>query len=271
VNGYVDTLKRLIRIEHCVHHEFALRFMRDLAVCRGSTILLSPFVAGKRSATYCDVFGRLVRSGVPVRIFVRPIHEQPEGLKTGYLAAIRALEATGVDVESRAGMHEKIAMIDEKILWHGSLNILSHNNTKESMLRIESAELVSVVMDELGLRSGASAADNRALAQGADLGPLCPICGSGMQLFENSGIWVCHNAPKCNGIISVGASSLEEEAGRVHQLNAIELICPLCGQCLTLAGHIFKVVRCVSPQCDFALSPRLTTWLLRIAGRKLKT
>jgi len=34
-------------------------------------------------------------------------------------------------------LHQKIAVIDEKILWHGSLNILSHRDTAESMLRLE--------------------------------------------------------------------------------------------------------------------------------------
>lgn len=31
--------------------------------------------------------------------------------------------------------HEKLAVIDDKIIWHGSLNILSHKNTSELMIR----------------------------------------------------------------------------------------------------------------------------------------
>jgi hypothetical protein len=59
--------------------------------------------------------------------------EEPRGDRL--IAALRDLGAT---VDARAQMHEKIAILDGHILWHGSLNILSHRDTHESMLRIDS-------------------------------------------------------------------------------------------------------------------------------------
>ena len=50
-------------------------------------------------------------------------------------------------------MHEKVAAIDGRILWHGSLNILSHNNGRESMLRFESRDLVHEILQDLGISS----------------------------------------------------------------------------------------------------------------------
>ena len=54
---------------------------------------------------------------------------------------IRELRKVGFIVDLRAKMHEKIAIIDGEVLWHGSLNILSHRDTSESMLRLESRAL----------------------------------------------------------------------------------------------------------------------------------
>jgi hypothetical protein len=62
-----------------------------------------------------------------------PLAEEPRGDRL--IAALRDLGAT---VDARAQMHEKIAILDGHILWHGSLNILSHRDTHESMLRIDS-------------------------------------------------------------------------------------------------------------------------------------
>lgn len=86
-----------------------------------------------------------VRS-IRVRAYVRPRAEQPETLRRTYPGAIRNLETRGVQVLCRPGMHEKVAAIDGRILWHGSLNILSHNDSRESMLRFESRDLVHEIL-----------------------------------------------------------------------------------------------------------------------------
>lgn len=41
----------------------------------------------------------------------------------------------------KGGCHGKLAMIDRKILWKGSLNILSQSHSREFMRRIESKKL----------------------------------------------------------------------------------------------------------------------------------
>lgn len=45
----------------------------------------------------------------------------------------------------------KIAVIDGRILWEGSLNILSQGNSREVMRRIESEELTKQMVRFLGL------------------------------------------------------------------------------------------------------------------------
>lgn len=60
-------------------------------------------------------------------------------------------------------MHEKIAIIDGKILWHGSLNILSHGTASESMLRIVNPAFCRELLEKL-----VDVAEN----------PLCKSCKS---------------------------------------------------------------------------------------------
>jgi hypothetical protein len=51
------------------------------------------------------------------------------------------LQSIGVEVLYTGGHHRKLAIIDRQILWEGSLNILSQNESCEVMRRIESDEL----------------------------------------------------------------------------------------------------------------------------------
>ena len=47
--------------------------------------------------------------------------------------------------------HRKLAVIDRKILWEGSLNILSHVRSREIMRRIVGARSVKEMTDFLSL------------------------------------------------------------------------------------------------------------------------
>jgi phosphatidylserine/phosphatidylglycerophosphate/cardiolipin synthase-like enzyme len=55
----------------------------------------------------------------------------------------KQLKNIGWDIYEYFGLHEKVAVIDNRILYWGSLNILSWNTTKESMTRIESKNVWS--------------------------------------------------------------------------------------------------------------------------------
>jgi hypothetical protein len=56
-------------------------------------------------------------------------------------AEIRKFEAIGVQVLITTDYdHRKLAILDRKILWEGSLNILSQNCSQEIMRRIESED-----------------------------------------------------------------------------------------------------------------------------------
>ena len=52
---------------------------------------------------------------------------------------IRKLESMGIQVIiSTDNSHRKLAILDQNILWEGSLNILSQTNSREYMRRIQS-------------------------------------------------------------------------------------------------------------------------------------
>jgi predicted regulator of amino acid metabolism with ACT domain len=55
--------------------------------------------------------------------------------------ALSTLQHMGIHVVFTESHHRKLAIIDRKVLYEGSLNILSQNNSREIMRRIESAQL----------------------------------------------------------------------------------------------------------------------------------
>jgi hypothetical protein len=113
-------------------------FQQDLARARKSVVIFSPFATGAGTGRWVDPLRAALGRGVRVRVLTRPPEEPGGGTRNEVGELVRALRDLGVAVDLRASMHEKIAILDGRILWHGSLNILSHRDTHESMLRIES-------------------------------------------------------------------------------------------------------------------------------------
>lgn len=264
-----------ISIQHCVEHEFLDLFRADLAASTQSVKLLSPFVSINRSSDYYAVLTALSVRSVPVKVYVRPRQGQPELLRSNYGDAIRNLESRGVEVFCRSGMHEKVAAVDGRILWHGSLNILSHNDSRESMLRFESADLVQEILQDLGLRSDLT--DNSSVGadehvdanQESTAGPPCSVCGGAMRLYESAGIWICNDSPRCSGVRSVGSVEIEAEAAALDSRStAIELNCPICNSPMVVTGILRRQLSCPASGCGFQLEPRLSAGILRILSRR---
>ena len=264
-----------ISIQHCVEHDFLDLFRADLAASTQSVELLSPFVSVNRSSDYYAVLTSLSVRSVPVKVYVRPRPEQPELLRSNYAEAIRNLESRGVQVFCRSGMHEKVAAVDGRILWHGSLNILSHNDSRESMLRFESADLVQEILQDLGLgsdlfdHSSGDAGERADADHGPSAGPPCSVCGGPMRLYEDAGIWLCNDCPRCSGVRSVGSVETEAEAVALDSRStAIELNCPICNSPMVVTGILRRQLSCPASGCGFQLEPRLSAGILRILSRR---
>jgi hypothetical protein len=62
------------------------------------------------------------------------------------------MQDMGIEVLMTVGHHRKLAIIDENILWEGSLNILSQNDSCEIMRQIYSVESVKEMLRFTGIR-----------------------------------------------------------------------------------------------------------------------
>lgn len=129
------------------------QFTRDLLGSRYEVIIESPFITGERMAALYPIFEKLVHKGVKVYIITRDPKEHSEGYEIQSEAEIQRFERLGVQVFLCVGNHHrKLAILDRKVLWEGSLNILSQVKSREIMRRIESVEATTEMFDFLRLR-----------------------------------------------------------------------------------------------------------------------
>lgn len=129
--------------------EFWPAFLADLDGAKKSVIIMSAFVAERRAALLMLRFESLLKRKVQISLHCKPPAEQPSAdFAATFFSSCSKL---GITVVQKAKMHEKIAIIDDQILWQGSLNILSQNKSSEHMLRLEAPQAVQDVVQKLEL------------------------------------------------------------------------------------------------------------------------
>jgi hypothetical protein len=124
---------------------FYKAFQRDLSRAKSLVIIESPFITQRRVACLLPVIEKLKRRGVRVLVNTKPISEHDSTMANQAGVAIGALQEMGVIVLMTIGHHRKLAIIDD-ILYEGSLNILSQNDSCELMRRIDDASSVQEML-----------------------------------------------------------------------------------------------------------------------------
>lgn len=131
---------------------FYQTFLQDLSSCQKEIIIESPFITNERMKTFDRLFTNLLEKGVKIFIITRDPKEHDNGYEMQSEEAIRWCETMGIQVLLCTGNHHrKLAILDRKILWEGSLNILSQIYSREIMRRINNQELTLKMFDFLKL------------------------------------------------------------------------------------------------------------------------
>ncbi len=118
---------------------FYKNFLKDLSSIRHELIIESPYITSNRMDLFLPIFQALLDKGRKIHIITRdPVNHEDEYLKHQSTNEILRCVELGIDIVLLKGNHHrKLAIIDRQILWEGSLNILSFNNSLEVMRRIE--------------------------------------------------------------------------------------------------------------------------------------
>jgi hypothetical protein len=161
-------------------------FRGDVNHAKDRVIIYSPFITQDRLAIMEPSFKSAVERGVRVFVITKALGDRGKRELSNYRMLESTLEKWGVVVIHKRRMHEKLAIIDNFILWIGSLNILSFSNTQEIMERRSSKNVVEDFIKTLRLHD--------LLREYEDGKPTCPICGSEVVASEGRNdpyFWRC--------------------------------------------------------------------------------
>lgn len=132
------------------NEDFYKAFERDLRKASECVIIESPFITTRRMNELYPMLARLCERGIRIIVNTRNPEEHDEEYNMQATQAIGIMQEMGIDVLYTVKHHRKLAIIDNDILWEGSLNILSQNDSCEIMRRSVSNYLVTEMKSFIG-------------------------------------------------------------------------------------------------------------------------
>mgnify|MGYP003426569808 FL=1 len=131
---------------------FYKAFSKDLSRAKLSVVIESPFITLRRMKTLLPILTKLCIKGVQVTVNTRNPYEHDNEYELQANISVQKMQQLGIKVLYTVNHHRKLAIIDEEVLWEGSLNILSQNDSCELMRRSASVELVEQMTQFIGVR-----------------------------------------------------------------------------------------------------------------------
>jgi hypothetical protein len=133
-------------------------YIEDIKNARKEIFIISPFITKRRVEQMQQYFDNALKSNIEVTIMTRPYEDFqgkdrlnlqrtldvfPKGIESG--------KKEGVNILFKSTIHQKFAIIDKRIVWYGSINLLGFGNSEESIMRLESSNIANELMRSIEL------------------------------------------------------------------------------------------------------------------------
>jgi superfamily II DNA or RNA helicase len=125
-------------------------YQNDMMNAAREAVIVSPFVTRRRALQMLPNLEAALAQKVSVVVVTRPTNAYKDKDKPALEEILASLQDTGVRLLFKANIHQKFAVIDQKIVWYGSINLLSYGSAQESIMRLESPNIAQELLKDLG-------------------------------------------------------------------------------------------------------------------------
>ena len=183
-----DTSKLLL----CQEGDFFNFFKADIKKCKERIVIFSPFITANRLSELLPDMHDTIMQGKRVIVITKALSDRSSKDIASYTKYVDELRKIGVEVVYKKGMHEKIVIIDDSVMWMGSLNALSNNgNTGEIMMRHNDTRITQETEKIYNITNVEEAINTEYELK-------CPLCSATMVLGEASKGGLYWSCSECN-------------------------------------------------------------------------
>ena len=124
-------------------------FCRDVEITQNEILIVSPFMRKACLTQMLKMLSPLIMNNVAVTVVTRPPEDFKDKNKQIVIECSEQLKQYGVKVIYKSDFHQKFAIIDQSVVWYGSVNFLSFGTHEESIMRFENSDAAHQLMDTI--------------------------------------------------------------------------------------------------------------------------
>lgn len=126
------------------NNNFLPVYKNDLVNATREILIVSPFVTKRRALQMLELMSVALDQKVKVTIITRLATDFKD--KPALEDTLSVLKTAGVNLVCKSNIHQKYAVIDQRIVWYGSINLLSFGRAEESIMRLNSPNIANELM-----------------------------------------------------------------------------------------------------------------------------
>ncbi|KNY24750.1 phospholipase D-like domain-containing protein [Pseudobacteroides cellulosolvens] len=116
-------------------------YTNDILNSTREILIISPFISKKRTIDMLQYLEIAIKNNVKVFLVTRPVDDFKWKDCALLQEVLNLLINAGINVVFRSNIHQKFAVMDQKIVWYGSINLMSFGSAEESIMRLENSNI----------------------------------------------------------------------------------------------------------------------------------
>jgi len=128
------------------NHSFLPVFEKDIQSAKHEIVICSPFLRKARTMQMMKILSLARINDVRVTVITRPAESYKLTDQPSMITLIQTISDSGITVIQKPNIHQKFAVMDQNIVWYGSINLLSYGTADESIMRFENMEIAGELL-----------------------------------------------------------------------------------------------------------------------------
>ena len=124
-------------------------YYNDINNATNEIVIVSPFMRKNRIKQFIKILSPIAAKNIFVTVITRPPEDFNEAEHMSIVENISTLKNAGITVNLKSEFHQKFTIIDNATIWYGSVNFLSFGSHEESIMRFESTDIATELLESL--------------------------------------------------------------------------------------------------------------------------
>lgn len=119
---------------------------KDIYEAKSEIIIVSPFIRKRRLLQILSLLEIAKRNNVYVQIITSPVSKVDKKYREVMTEIFELIKSRDIEVIFKHEIYQRFVVIDGNVSWYGNIDVLSYDDSHESIMRLDSAEIAQELL-----------------------------------------------------------------------------------------------------------------------------